>query len=326
MRRREFITLLGGATAWSQVSRAQQPAIPVIGFLSSVPFETRRDQVAAFHRGLKESGYVEGQNVAIEYLTADNHTDRMPALAADLVNRRVTIIVTIGGDSSAQAAKAATTTIPVVFVSGTDVAKNGLVASLNRPGGNVTGVSFLVSLTSAKRLQLLSELAPHIATIGMLVNPSNPNTEPSVEDAQEATKTLGKKLVIVKASTARDLDTAFATFVQEKVQAAVVEADPVLLAMRERVVSLAAVHALPAVYAFREFAAVGGLMSYGSSLSDAYRQAGAYAGKILNGEKPADLPVMQSTKFDLVINLKAAKALGLTIPDKVLALADEVIE
>jgi putative ABC transport system substrate-binding protein len=327
LRRRDFITLVGGAAAvWPLAARAQQRPTPVIGFLSSVPFESRRDQVAGFHRGLNESGYVEGQNVAIEYRSADNEIDRLSALAADLVRRQVTVIVTIGGDNSIQAAKAATTTIPVVFVTGFDPVQVGFVASLNRPGGNLTGVSFLVVLTVAKRLELLSELAPTAATIGMLVNPNNPNTEATTGDAQAAAQTLGKKLVIVKAGTESDLDTAFATFVQEKVEAVLVETDPFFLTRREQIVGLAARHALAAIYAFREFATVGGLMSYGTSLSNAYRQAGVYAGKILKGEKPADLPVTQATKFELVINLKTAKALGLKVPLTLQVAADEVIE
>jgi putative ABC transport system substrate-binding protein len=325
MMRREFITLLGGAAAWPVAARAQQ-AMPVIGFLSSVPFETRRDQVAGFHRGLNESGYVEAQNVTIEYRSADNQIDRLPTLAADLVSRGVTVVVTIGGDNSIRAAKAASTTIPVVFVTGFDPVAAGFVASLNRPGGNLTGVNFLVVLTVAKRLGLLSELAPAAATIGMLVNPDNPNAESTMGDAQAAAETLGKKLVVFRARTERDLDTAFATFVQQKVEAVLVESDPFFLARREQVVALAARHALAAIYAFREFTTVGGLMSYGTSLSNAYHQAGVYAARILKGEKPADLPVMQPTKFELVINLKTVRALGFTMPAGVLAIADEVIE
>ena len=325
--RREFITLLGGAAAgWPLSAPAQQPAMPVIGFLSSVPFETRRDQVAGFHRGLNESGYVEAQNVTIEYRSADNQIDRLPTLAADLVSRGVTVIVTIGGDNSIRAAKAASTTIPVVFVTGFDPVAAGFVASLNRPGGNLTGVNFLVVLTVAKRLGLLNELAPAAARIGMLVNPDNPNAESTMGDAQAAAETLGKKLVVFKARTERDLDTVFATFVEQKVEAVLVESDPFFLARREQVVALAARYALAAIYAFREFATVGGLMSYGTSLSNAYHQAGVYAARILKGEKPADLPIMQPTKFELVINLKTVRALGVTVPAGVLAIADEVIE
>jgi putative tryptophan/tyrosine transport system substrate-binding protein len=326
MKRREVITLLGGAAAWPLAAHAQQPAMPVIGFLSSVPFETRRDQVAGFHRGLNESGYVEAQNVAIEYRSADNQIDRLPALAADLVNRSVTVIVTIGGDNSIRAAKAASTAIPVVFVTGFDPVAAGFVASLNRPGGNLTGVNFLVVATVAKRLGLLSQLAPAAATIGMLVNPDNPNAESTVGDAQAAADTLGKALVVFKARTERDVDIAFATFVQQKVEAVLVESDPFFLARREQVVALAARYALVAIYGFREFATIGGLMSYGTSLSNAYHQAGVYAARILKGEKPADLPVMQPTKFELVINLKTVRALGFTMPAGVLAIADEVIE
>jgi putative ABC transport system substrate-binding protein len=328
MRRRDFITLLSGvAAAWPIVARAQQPAMPVIGFLSSVPFETRRDhRFIAFHRGLNEAGYVEGQNVAIEFRSADNQLDRLPDLAADLVTRRVSVIVAIGGDISARAAKAATTTIPVVFVTGFDPVATGFVASLNRPGGNLTGVSFLVVLTVAKRLELLRELVPTATTIGMLVNPNNPNTKSVTGDAQTAAKTLGKKLVVVKAATEHDFDTAFSNLVQEKVDSLLVETDPFLLDRREQIVALAARHTLAAIYPFREFATAGGLMSYGTSLSSAYRQAGVYAGKILKGEKPADLPVIQATKFELVINLKTAKALGLTVPPTLLVTADEVIE
>jgi ABC-type uncharacterized transport system substrate-binding protein len=326
IRRREFITLVGGAVGLPMTARAQQSAMPVIGFLSSVPFETRRDQVAGFHRGLNESGYVEAQNVAIEYRSADNQIDRLPALAADLVNRSVTVIVTIGGDNSIRAAKAASTAIPVVFVTGFDPVAAGFVASLNRPGGNLTGVNFLVVATVAKRLGLLSQLAPAAATIGMLVNPDNPNAESTVGDAQAAADTLGKALVVFKARTERDVDIAFATFVQQKVEAVLVESDPFFLARREQVVALAARYALAAIYGFREFATIGGLMSYGTSLSNAYHQAGLYAARILKGEKPADLPVMQPTKFELVINLKTVRALGFTMPAGVLAIADEVIE
>jgi ABC-type uncharacterized transport system substrate-binding protein len=326
MQRREFITLLGGvATASPIAALAQQPALPVIGLLSSVPFETRRAQIAAFHRGLKEAGYVEGQNVAIQYRSADNQFDRLPTLAADLVKQGVSVIVTIGGDTTARVAKSATTTIPVIFVSGNDAAKIGLVASLNRPGGNVTGISFLVNLTMTKELELLSEVVPSVATIGLLVNSNNPNTELTTAQARTAAGTLGRTLVVAKADTDQ-LEKSFTSFIRQKVGAVVVAADPVLLPSREQIVALAARHELAAIYSFREFALIGGLMSYGSSISNAYREAGIYAGKILKGEKAADLPVMQSTKFELVINLKTANALRLEIPPKLLAIADEVIE
>jgi putative ABC transport system substrate-binding protein len=326
MQRREFIIILGGVTAmWPLATFAQQPAMPVIGLLSSVPFETRRAQLAAFHRGLREAGYVEGQNVVIEYRSADNQFNRLPALAADLVARGVNVIVTIGGDAPARAAKSATTTIPVVFVSGNDAAKIGLVASLNRPGGNVTGISFLVNLTMAKQLELLSVLVPAAGIIGLLMNPTNPNAETDTAEARRAAGILGKSLVVVNADIDQ-LDTAFATFIREKVEAVVVAADPMFLASRNQIVAAAARHRLAAIYSFREFALTGGLMSYGSSLSNAYRDAGIYACKILKGEKAADLPVLQATKFELVINLKAANALGLEIPARLLALADEVIE
>jgi putative ABC transport system substrate-binding protein len=324
MKRREFLMLAGGM-ALPVATFAQQPAMPVIGLLSSVPFETRLDQIAAFRRGLKEVGYVEGQNVAIEYRSADNQFNRLATLAADLVARKVGVIVTIGGDTTARAAKSATTTIPVVFVSGNDAAKIGLVASLNRPGGNVTGVSFLVNLTMTKEMELLSELVPLAGVIGLLVNSTNPNIEIDTAEAQRAAGTLGKRLVIANADLER-LDTAVASLVREKVGAIVVAADPFFLASRNVIVALAAQHQLPAIYSFREFALIGGLISYGSSISNAYREAGIYAGKILKGEKPADLPVMQATKFELVINSKTAHALRLEIPAKLLALADEVID
>jgi putative ABC transport system substrate-binding protein len=327
VRRREFVGLLGCATlAWPVPARGQQSGMPVIGMLSSVAFETRRDQVAGFHRGLQESGYVQGQNVAIEYRSANNEIDLLPRLTADLVTRQVAVIVTIGGDVAALAAKAATTTIPVVFVSGADPVQSGLVASLNRPGGNMTGISFLVAATVAKRLELLSELVPSATTIGFLVNPNNPNAGPNTADAQEAAEKLGKKLVVVKAATERDLETAFASFVEERVEAVMVGPDPFFLARREQIIALVDRRPKPTMYPFREFATIGGLMTYGTSLSDAYRQAGVYAGKILKGEKPSDLPVSQASKFELILNLKTAKALGLKVPLTLQVAADEVIE
>ena len=326
MRRREFLVVLGGAAAaWPLATRAQQ-VVPVIGLLSSVPFEARRDQLAALHRGLNESGFVERQNLMIEYRSADNQVDRLPALAADLARRPVTVIVTIGGDITTRAAKAATTTIPIVFVSGDDPVKNGFVANLNRPGGNLTGVSFLVNLMVAKHLELLSELAPAATTVGVLVNPDNPNAERNTTDVRAAAAALTRKLVVAKASTEREIDAAFASFVREKVDAILVEPDPFLLASREQIVALAGRHALAAIYAFREFATAGGLMSYGANLGLAYYQVGIYAGKILKGDKAADLPVVQPTKFELVINLKTAKTLGLKVPLTLQVAADEVIE
>jgi ABC-type uncharacterized transport system substrate-binding protein len=326
MRRREFITLLGGVATWPLLARAQRSAAPVIGLLSSVPFETRRDQVLGFRKGLNESGYYEGQNVTIEYRSADNQIDHLPGLAAELVDRRVDVIVTIGGDNPIHAAKDATTTIPVVFVTGFDPVAAGFVNSLNRPGGNLTGVSFLVVYTVAKRLELLSELAPAAGRIGMLVNEKNPNAESTTRDANEAAGRLGKQLVVVRASTESAIARAFATLIQEKVEAILIEADPFFLARREQIVGLTAQNALPAIYAFREFVSLGGLMSYGTSLANAYHQAGIYAGKILQGEKPADLPVVQSVSFELAVNLKTAAALGLKVPLTLQVAADEVIE
>jgi putative ABC transport system substrate-binding protein len=328
MKRREFITALGSmaaAGALNGKALGQQQAMPVIGLLSSVPFETRRDQIAAFHRGLREAGYVEGQNIAIQYRSADNDFTRLPKLAAELVERKVSVIVTIGGDTTTRAAKSATTTIPVIFVSGNDAAKIGLVDSLNRPGGNVTGISFLGNLTMTKELELLSELVPSAGLIGVLVNSNNANIETDRAEAERAAGLLGKTVVVVEAD-ADQLAESFTSFVREKVGGIIVAADPVFLASREQIVALAARHRLAAIYSFREFALIGGLMSYGSSISNAYREAGIYAGKILKGEKPADLPVMQATKFELVINLKVANALGVEFPAKLLSLADEVIE
>jgi putative ABC transport system substrate-binding protein len=327
MRRREFMAALGGAAVVRpQPTWAQKPTGPVIGLLSSVPFETRPEQVAAFRLGLKEAGYVEGQNVAIEYRSADNQVGRLPSLADDLVGRSVSVIVTIGGDITTRAAKAATAIIPVAFVIGGDPVQLGLVATLNRPGGNLTGISFLVVLTIAKRLDLLTKAAPSANTIGILVNPNNPSAESNPRDAQTAAERLGKKLIIVKAGTEDELSAAFATLASAKVGAVLVDADPFFLAKREQVLVWIEAQALPAIYSFREFAADGGLMSYGTSLANAYQHAGVYAGRILNGEKPADLPVVQPTKFEFVINLKTATALGVEIPPSLLALADEVIE
>jgi putative tryptophan/tyrosine transport system substrate-binding protein len=321
MRRRHFIMVLGGAAAWPLATWAQQPAMPVVGYLSSVSPEP--EIVAAFRRGLGESGFVEGQNVAIDYRWAEGRYDRLSAWATDLARRQVAVIV---GDPPIIAAKAATETIPIVFNTATDPMKLGLVTSLNRPVGNVTGVSTFSSQLGAKRLELLQELVPQASVIAVLTNPIYPTTESQVKEVQEAAAHLGMQPVVLAVSTEPDMDAAFATLAQKRAGGLVVGVDAFLFSHRNQIAALAARYRMPAVYAWREFAAAGGLMSYGISRTDAYRQVGVYTGRILKGAKPADLPVMQPTKFELVINLKTAKALGLQIPDKLLALADEVIE
>src|SRR4051794_5659540 len=326
VKRREFIALVGGAAAAGPlVGHAQQKAMPVIGVLSttSVP---AAPFMAAFRQGLSETGYVEGQNVAIEYRGAEGHYDRLPALAAELVGRKVDVIVSTGGSPTALAAKSATSTIPIVFRSGADAVALGLVASLARPGGNLTGVSMLIDELTPKRLELLSELVPQAGVIALLVNPNNPNAERTMRDAAEAARSKGVQLHILKAGTESAIDAAFSTLVQLHAGALVVSADPFLSSRREQLVALALRHVVPAIYAWREFVASGGLISYGSSLTGAYRLVGIYAGKILKGAKPADLPVEQPTKFELVINLNTAKALGLTVPQSLLTRADELIE
>jgi putative ABC transport system substrate-binding protein len=328
LKRREFITLLGGAAAtWPLAARAQQPKMPVVGYLGATSADPRTQLLDAFRHGLGEFGYIEGQNVAIEYRWAEGHNDRLPALAAELAGRRVTVIAANGGTASALAAKAATTTIPIVFSIGTDPVMYGLVASLNRPGGNLTGVSSLSNLMVAKQFGVLHELMPKAPLIGFLVNRTNPNAESDARDVQAAAETLGHKLLVVDASTESGIEMAFAAAVQARVGGLLVSNDPFLFDRRDQIVALAARHALPAMYPLRDYPAAGGLMSYGASLADGYRLSGVYVGQILKGAKPADLPVLQqSTKIDLVINLKTAKALGLTVPPSILAVADEVIE
>ncbi len=325
MNRREFVAIFGGAAAtWPLAARAQQPAVPVIGFLRSTSSADETHFVTPFRQGLKEVGFVEGRNVAIELRWAENQADRLPGLVADLLRRQVAVIV--ANSPAARAAKGATSTVPIVFTSGGDPVKDGLVASLNRPGGNVTGAVFFGGVLAGKRLELLRQLVPKATTIGMLAGPNSPETEAERAEVPAAAKAIGRQLLVLDVGSDRDIESAFATFVERGAGALLVGSGPNLFSHRERIVALAARHALPAIYTLRDQVAAGGLMSYGSSQPDAYRQAGIYAGRILKGEKPADLPVMRSTKFELVLNLRTAKTLGLDVPDKLLALADEVIE
>jgi putative tryptophan/tyrosine transport system substrate-binding protein len=325
MRRREFIKLVVGSTAaWPLVARAQQPAMPVIGFLRSTSLAVSTPMITGFRQGLTATGFNEGQNVMIEYRYADDQVERLSGLVAELIRLPVAVIVVNG--SAALTAKAATTTVPIVFATGSDPVVDGLVASLNRPGGNVTGVSFVVGLLGAKRLEMLRQLVPTAATIAMLVGTETLEARVEQRDVELAAQALGQQLIPAPVTGAGELDGAFTSIVERGAKALLVGAGALLSSNRGRIVALAARHAIPAVYPLREFVEVGGLMSYGASIVEAYRQAGIYAGRVLKGEKPADLPVMQSTKFELVINLKAARALGLSIPPTLLSVADEMIE
>ncbi len=325
MKRREFITLLGGATsAWPLAARAQQQGVPVVGFLSGRSSAESAGVVVAFRKGLLETGYAEGQNVKIEFRWAEGQLDRLPALASELVGRPVDVISAFA--ESGFAAKAATSTIPIVFGSGGDPVEMGLVASLNRPGGNITGATFLTAVLGVKRLGLLRELVPGAEVVALLVNPNTSVGQVQIRDVQEAAHTLGQRLVILDAGTDERIQSAFAALEPEHVSALLVGADPFLDTRRERLVALASQHRVPAIYQFREYALAGGLMSYGTSITDMYRLVGFYVGRVLKGERPADLPVVQVTKFELVINLRTAKALGIKISDNLLSLADEVIE
>jgi putative ABC transport system substrate-binding protein len=324
VKRRQFITLLGGAAAWPLAARAQQRAMPVVGFLRSTSLAVSTPMVTGFRQGLTVAGFTEGQNVVIEYRYADNQRERLPGLVAELI--RLPVAVIVANNIAALAAKAATTTVPIVFATGSDPVVDGLVASLNRPGGNVTGASFLAGLLGPKRLEMLRQLVPTAATIAILVGTDTLEARIERRDVELAAQAIGQQLIVAPVTNEGDLDGAFTSIVERGAKALLVGTGPLVTSNRERLVALAARHAIPAIYSLREFVEAGGLISYGASLVEAYRQAGIYAGRVLKGEKPTDLPVMQSTKFELVINLKAAKALGLKVPDTVLARADEVIE
>ena len=326
MRRREFITLLGGAAAWPLAARAQQAAIPVIGFLSSRSPSASASVEAAFREGLKEAGYIEGQNLHVAFRWADGQFARLPSLAEALVDLRVAVIVAVGGVNAAFAAKSATATIPIVFVVGGDPVANGLVTSLNRPGGNITGMTVMSAELVLKRLELLREIAPKLAALAMLANPLSPESTSEIKDVQAAAQTMGLQLKIFNASTLNELSTAFTAIAELRPDALLVASDPFFLLRREELTVLAARIGAPAIYPFREFAPSGGLISYGTNIASTYRQAGIYTGRILRGAKPAELPIMLPTQFWMVINLKTAKTLGLDVPTTLLARADEVIE
>ena len=327
MQRREFLTILGGTAIWPLAARAQQPPLPVIGFLSSASPDLYAIRLRAFHQGLKDAGYVEGQNVAVEYRWAEGQNNRLPVLAAELVHRQVDVIVAGGGTPSAVAAKAATATIPIVFAVGVDPVALGLVTSLNRPGGNLTGITNMNVEVGPKRLELLRELIPTATNIALLVNPTSPNlAEPFTRSMKAAASTLGLQLHVLQASTEQDFDRVFAALAQSRANALVIMPDVFFDTKSEQLAALTLRHAVPAIFQFREFVVAGGLMSYGSNETDNYRLLGTYTGRVLKGEKPADLPVVQSTKVELILNLKTAKALGLTVPLPLIGRADEVIE
>jgi putative ABC transport system substrate-binding protein len=326
MRRREFITGIGSAATMPLVARAQQSAIPVVGFLNGQSFQAYSHAAVSFRQGLNEGGYIEDQNVKIEYRWADGQPDRLPALVADLVRRQVAVIAATGGNNSALAAKAATSSIPILFTSGDDPRRYGLVASLSRPGGNVTGVSWFTAELGPKRLALLHELVPGAKAVALLINPSTVEVVRQATETQEAARTMGLRMAVLNVRTASDIDAAFSTIVQNRVGALVTASDPFLLGRREQIIALAAQHSIPTIYSIREFVEVGGLMSYGNNLRNAYRRVGAYAARILKGANPAILPVDRTAKFELVINLKTAKALGLEVPIRLLMQLDEAVE
>ena len=327
MRRRDFIAAFGGAAAWPLAARAQQPAMPVIGFLNPTSPYANADLLRGFHRGLKDTGYVEGENVTIQHRWAEGQYDRLPALAAELVRRKVAVIATTGGAAVAFAAKAATMTIPIIFLVAEEPVRLGLVASLARPGGNLTGINFFSAELAAKRLELLHELVPTAIRVAVLVNPANATTmKTTLMDVERAARPLGLQIRVLNAGTSREIDDAFATFVRERPDALFVSGDPFFNSRRLQLALLAARHAVPASYASRDHPEYGGLMSYGTDITDAWRQIGVYTGRILKGAKPADLPVVQTSKFELVINAQTARMLGLTVPEKLLLAADEVIE